>query len=273
MTERSEQAPQAPQAGDREGAELDTRADTSLARALRVLRALSGGDHATVTQIAHRLDMPVSTLYRFLREFRRFGLVIEPLEGEYTLGPGMLDLALGSWLHAFLVRWIEPALERLATRHGETALAVVREGLEARTIAQAAADRPIRLSFRVGELRPLYAGASATALLAFQPPPIVDAVIERGLEPFTEFTPTDGPALRKVLGEIRLAGVAASRGEVDAAVVAAAAPVFYKGHALCAISLAGPADRCTPRLDELAASVLEEAHRVTEELEHHSVTS
>jgi DNA-binding IclR family transcriptional regulator len=241
-------------------------ADTSLARALRILPALAGGRYMTVNEIASELGMPVSTLYRFLRELRRFGLVIEPVDGEYTLGPGLLDLALGSWLHTYLESWLEPALERLVTRHGETALAVVREGLSARTVCQAEAPRSVRLSFRLGELRPLHAGASATALLAFQPPAVIEAVIARGLEPFTDDTPTDGPALRGMLARIRRDGVAISRGEVDPAVLATAAPIFYRDHVLSAISIAGPVSRCTSRLDELAAGVADEARGVSEAL-------
>jgi DNA-binding IclR family transcriptional regulator len=240
---------------------------TSLSRGLGVLLSLEGDTPRTVSELAYELEMPISTLYRFLRELRRFGFVIEPVDGEYTLGPAILDLALGSWLNGYLVRAVQPALTRLMTRHQETALAVVRDGLRARTIAQAEAERPIRFSFRLGTLQSLHAGASATALLAFQPASVINAVIEQGLERFTPGTPGDSAELQAMLAEIRREGIAISNAQVDVGVLAVAAPVFYRGRALSAISLVGPSERCESSVTELSEGVRAEAARVSAELE------
>jgi DNA-binding IclR family transcriptional regulator len=233
---------------------------TSLSRGLGVLLSLEGDTPRTVSELACELEMPISTLYRFLRELRRFGFVIEPVDGEYTLGPAILDLALGSWLNGYLLRAVQPALTRLMTRHQETALAVVRDGLRARTIAQAEAERPIRFSFRLGTLQSLHAGASATALLAFQPASVINAVIEQG-------TPGDSAELQAMLAQIRREGIAISNAQVDVGVLAVAAPVFYRGRALSAISLVGPSERCQSSVTELSEGVRAEAARVSEELE------
>jgi DNA-binding IclR family transcriptional regulator len=199
--------------------------------------------------------MPVSTVYRFLRELRRFGLVMELSEREYTVGSTLVELALGTPFYALLQDEIEPTLHRLVLKSGETAMAVVREGLGARTISQVESASPIRLSFRVGEVRPLHAGASATALLAFQAPALIEAVIERARSENIEL---DEQELRERLQQIRTEGNAVSKGEVDPDVVSVSCPVFYGGQVFAAISIAGPSNRFEHRLDEMIELVVSE---------------
>lgn len=201
-----------------------------------------------MAEIAAELEMPVSTIYRFLRELRRFGLVMELSESEYTVGSTLVELALGTWFYSLLREQIEPTLHRLVLRSGETAMAVVREGLGARTISQVESPNPVRLSFRVGEVRPLNAGASATALLAFQPPGLIEAVIERAR---ADEPALDDEGLRQRLQRIRAHGHAVSKSEVDPEVVSVACPVTYSGRIFAAVSIAGPASRFEYRLDEL----------------------
>lgn len=236
------------------------RGDTSLARGLRVLLAFHNASERTVSDIAAELEMPVSTVYRFLRELRRFGLVMELADGEYTVGSSLVELALGTWFYTFLRERIEPTLHRLVLRSGETAMAVVRKGVEAQTISQVESPNAIRLSFRVGEVRPLTAGASATALLAFQSSALIEAVIERAR---TEERTLDESGLRARLDAIRESGYAVSMGEVDPEVVAVASPVFYSSEIVAAISIAGPRHRFEDRLDDLVALVVEEALAVS----------
>ena len=215
----------------------------------------------TVPQAASEVDLPVSTVYRFIRELSRFGLVVEIGEGLYALGPRLVHLGGPATLYAQLRHVLHPVLHELSTETGETALATVRSGLMALTLIQVTSENPIHLSFQEGSVRPLYAGASATALFAYQPELLVRQVIREGLPPSLS-----EPQVRQRLELIRERGYSLSTGEVDRDATAIGVPVRIDGSAVCAISIAGPTSRLQPRLLELAPMVVEAGDRAERSL-------
>jgi hypothetical protein len=72
------------------------------------------------------------------------------------------------------------------------------------------------------------------ALLAFSPPTVVEALLERGLERFTPYTLTTADRLRRALAVIRLTRVALCRWELELGAAAVAVPVFGGGGAVVA---------------------------------------
>ena len=71
---------------------------------------------------------------------------------------------------------------------------------------------------------PAHATAMGKALLAFSPPEIVDAVIERGLDPYTPFTIVTPHGLRRALAITRMTLVATARQELRLNTAAVAVP-------------------------------------------------
>jgi hypothetical protein len=67
------------------------------------------------------------------------------------------------------------------------------------------------------------------ALLAFSPPAVVEALLDRGLERFTPYTLTTPDRLRRALAVIRLTRVALCRWELELGAAAVAVPVFGGG--------------------------------------------
>lgn len=246
---------------------LDEGGETSFARGLHVLLALSGGARRTPVEIADQLELPLSTVYRYLRELRRFRLVTEVSNGLYAAGVALFGLALGVPLTEQLRQHAEPLLRALTGRTGETSMLSIRVDLGMMTIAQVESPQPMRLSFVPGTIHPLQAGATATVLLAYESPEIVQRVLDRPLERFTPDTITDTEQLKKRLAEIRAVGYAVSNGEYDAHATAVAAPVHYNGRILCALTVAGPSTRFgSARVRDYAGLLLGASAELTAQL-------
>jgi DNA-binding IclR family transcriptional regulator len=216
--------------------------ETSLARALRVLIAVA--DHGTIRadNLSTLLDMPLSTVYRYLRTFSDFGF-IDGHEGAYQLGRLVAVLPGSSVRSESLIRHSDPLLRSIVARTGETALLLTRVGLSALCLHQIESPRRMRMAFEPGELLPLHAGAGMTVLLAYAPPDIITSVVGSGLEQFTRDTPNE-KTLRRRLPQIREQGWAVSYGQFIPGAVAVAAPVFCHGTVVAALDVAGPDSRC-----------------------------
>jgi len=231
----------------------------SLERGLNILSTLAEHGGARVDTLAADLDLPLSTTYRYMRTLVRAGYLDE-VDGTYVPGGRLLRLARLSDRHDHLVRLAKPSLRRLAEATQETVLFTVRAGTLALCLDRVESLRPVRLSFDVGALRPLHAGASAKILLAFAPDAVVAEILHGRLESFTPRTPT-AETLPGQLLQIRGARQAVTYGELDPHAVGLAVPVLLRDGVVYALSVAGPASRLTRPAVRAALPHLHEAER------------
>jgi IclR family acetate operon transcriptional repressor len=216
--------------------------DTSFARGLRLLLTISDRGEIRADELSTILDMPSSTVYRYLRTLGEFGFV-DRHDGRYRLGPRLLIGAGSKVTSERLVRLADPVLRMLAEETGETALIVRRVGLSALCLHQVEAKQPLRVALEPGAMAPLYAGAMSRVLLAYAPPEILDEVIAQGLQPVTDRTPAETD-LRAGLAEIVATGIALSEGEFVVGSVAMAVPILRQDGIVAALAVAGPESRC-----------------------------
>jgi len=216
--------------------------DTSFARGLRLLLTISDRGEIRADELSSILDMPSSTVYRYLRTLGEFGFV-DRHDGRYRLGPRLLIGAGSKVTSERLVRLADPVLRMLAEETGETALIVRRVGLSALCLHQVEAKQPLRVALEPGAMAPLYAGAMSRVLLAYAPPEILDEVIAQGIQPVTDRTPAEAD-LRAGLAEIVATGIALSEGEFVAGSVAMAVPILRQDGIVAALAVTGPESRC-----------------------------
>jgi DNA-binding IclR family transcriptional regulator len=217
--------------------------DSSFARGLRLLLTVADRGDIRAEDLAGVLDMPLSTVYRYLRTLSGFGFV-DRYEGRYRLGPRLLIGTSASNVSSErLIRLSDPVLRMLVDETGETALVARRVGLLSMCLHQVESKREMRVVLDPGAMSPLYAGAMSRVLLAFAPPEIVDEVIGQGLEPLTPSTPSE-ETLRQGLAGIRADGLAISDGELIPGTVAAAVPIFREDGIVGALAVVGPEARC-----------------------------
>jgi DNA-binding IclR family transcriptional regulator len=233
--------------------------DTSFARGLRLLLAVADRGDVRADELGASLDMPVSTVYRYLRTLADFGFV-DRHGGTFRLGPKLL-IGTGANVSAErLIAHADPALRMLVAETGESALVVRRIGLASVCLHQIESDHALRVTVEPGSMSPLYAGAPGRVLLAFAPPDVLDEVMAQDLRRITPNTPTELD-LRESLGTIVMTGMAVSDGELIEGSVAIAAPVFREDGIVGAIALIGPAFRCDDVWLARARRVLLEAAR------------
>lgn len=236
---------------------------TSLARALGVLAIVVDRGEARADELAEELALPVSTVYRYLRDLREAGFVVEQ---QSTYRPGSLISSQPSSRasRTDLRRLARPTLEQLARESGETALVAVRNGSHALCLDQVESHHSMRMAFRIGEVLPLYAGAVSRVLLAFAPQSI-QAEVLAGISRVTDATP-DAESLPRRLATIRATGLVTSRSELVAGAIAIAAPVMQGDQCAFAIAIAAPDRRGTGEWQLAAKTLLTEARSNLEAL-------
>ena len=150
-------------------------AETSqtLDRGLRVLDALAGSPGGlTVTELAARLDVNRTVVYRLVSTLEQHGLVRRDGRGRLHVGLGLLRLA--GAVHPAVRDVAVPVLRRLAEDIGATAHLTVADGDEALALAVVEPSwTDFHVSYRVGSRHPLTRGAAGRAILAAGDPPYV----------------------------------------------------------------------------------------------------
>ena len=185
----------------------------ALRRGLALLRQLAGASEGlAAAELAARLGVPRATLYRLLRALLDEGFAAVTADGaRYRLGPAVARL-----VHAGGRRDVEgaarPAMAALAASIGETVKLVVRDGIEALTVA-AVIPRDACIASRVGTRLPLHVGASQRLLLAHAPAEVREAVLAGPLARLTPRTLTSPQRLRRELALLARRRELASHGE------------------------------------------------------------
>ena len=102
--------------------------DTSFARGLRLLLMVADRGEIRADELSALLEMPLSTVYRYLRTLGDFGFV-DRHGGQFRLGPKLLIGTGANVSSERLIRHADAALRMLADETGETAVVVRRIGL------------------------------------------------------------------------------------------------------------------------------------------------
>jgi len=226
----------------------------SLDRALEILRLLGTEPEMRVTDLARRLEVHKSTVFRLLATLQEHGLFEEtPTTEKYRLGYGLVRLAGAVVAELDLARASRSVLEELATRTGETVNLAILQGDQVVNIDQIAAPNLVVNVNWVGKQTPLHATSNGKVLLAYLSEDERRRLLDRSLPRLTPRTITDPRILEKQLHRVLTDGYAFTLEELELGLNAVAAPVYAAdGRVQAAVSVAGPSYRVTPqRLSDL----------------------
>lgn len=221
-------------------------------------------------EIATHLGMSRSTTYRYLQSLRSYGLIEDdPSTGGFRLGPRIFELAQLARKGLGLREIALPIMRALSQATDETVLLTRRSGDAVVCLERIESTHPVRISYEVGQILPLHAGAAAKVLLAFMEEKELNRLLQGTFRRFTDRTTTDARSLRRELEEIRLAGYVVTGGELDPGVRGVAAPVLLGDGTLAAgLSVAGPEQRLTELvLPKIIDAVRQSAKLLSERLE------
>jgi len=242
----------------------------SLVRALRLLQEVAdAGDGITLTEVANRVGLPVSSAHRLLSTLQLEGFV--RFDGERTLWfVGVKAFTVGNaFLRARdLVQVARPYMRGLMEQCDETVNLAVEDGGQIIYLAQIECRQMMRALASPGARVPMHSSAVGKVLLAYMNPLLQQPLLDRmKLERFTANTITGRERFLRTLAEIRAQGYGFDDEEHAVGLRCVAAPIFNEAReAIAGISLSGPAARVTDkRFRELAGLVQRTARVITRE--------
>ncbi|GAA4117059.1 helix-turn-helix domain-containing protein [Nocardioides fonticola] len=144
---------------------MPTETSQTLDRGLRVLKELAAApDGLTITELAARLGVNRTIVYRLVTTLEQHALVRREPGGRVQVGLGVLHIA--SAVNPVLRETAVPVLRELAEAVGCTAHLTVADGSQALAVAVVEPTRTdFHVSYRVGTRHPLEQGAAGKAIL------------------------------------------------------------------------------------------------------------
>jgi IclR family acetate operon transcriptional repressor len=239
----------------------------SLDRAMALLAELATADGLTLTELAARAVMPVSTAHRMLLTLQRRDLAeFEPGAQMWFVGVETFRIGTAFLRRRKLVDRGRDAMAALVAACGETANLAVAEEDGVVFVSQVETHETIRAFFRPGTRALFHASGIGKAILAHRAPAQVAETIRRaGLPRFTEHTLTTEAALAADLAAVRARGYAVDDEERNLGMRCVGAAIFNEfGEAVAGLSISGPSVRLTPdAIARFGPLVRDAAARVT----------
>ena len=241
----------------------------SLTRGFSILEALAKSSAGlTLTEVAHRVQLPPSTTHRFLSTLERMGYVYQAGDlGLWYVGLQAFTVGTTFLANRDFVAQSHASMHRLMEQAGETANLAILDGTEAVFIAQVQCHEMMRTLVKLGSRVPLHASGVGKALFAALADEQIDAILKvRGLPRITENTIVVPETMWAALRVIRQRGYSFDD-EEHARSTRCVGAAIYDEHAepLGAISIAGPstrlADERIRQLGPIVAHIAEELTR------------
>ena len=234
----------------------------SVERAFRIVDELAENGGGRVSELADRLEMPVSTVHNYLQALVETGYVTVE-DKEYSTTTRFLEVGHRQRHRLEVFQAVSDELQDIAAETGEHVTLMIEENDQCVIVAVQEGPDAVNLFAYPGARMPLHAAAPGKAILAHMPDDRVQEIIDRqGLVEMTNQTITDPDVLFDQLETIREQGYAIDEGERIAGMICISAPVLDKSDEIRgAICVCGPQSRIDePRREEIADIVKRSAN-------------
>ena len=221
-----------------------------------------------VNEFARKLNMPKSTVSRFLSTMETLGFVRrEPGSGKFRLGLKLFELGCRAIEDMDLREIAIPHMAKLRDDINENVLLTVLEGDRITYLEKMESTQAVVTQMTVGATAPAHCVSSGKAMLAHHPE-LAERVLASGLNRYSPYTIVNPQSMREELEAIRTSGYALNKGEFREDVCGVAAPIFdARGLVVGAISTATPASRMNEeRWQEHIGAVLEVTRAISKVL-------
>jgi IclR family KDG regulon transcriptional repressor len=218
----------------------------TLAKGLDVLEALADADEVGLSELARQLQLSGSTLFRILATLGARGYVQKSPAGRYRLTAKAWEIGAKAMRRLGLRDLARPGMERLAAATGEAVhlSVLLDDGIVIVEKVDSPRPQPVRVDTFVGLRAPIHCSAMGKALVAFEPPAALAALLPSRLVRYSDATITDRAAFARELATVRRAGWARNREEWRPGVCAAAVPLRdAAGAVVAALSVTVPTSR------------------------------
>ena len=218
-----------------------------IARTLSVLEAFEGKPRVSLNELAGRVPIVKSSIYRILFTLEQLGYVSKSEDGKYSITSrfGRLAGEQRSTFHSELPAIALPFMASLLRRFQETVNLGILNGDEVLYIRVLESPHAFRLAAHAGIRSSLHSTALGKALLCHMAPAEIERLLKgKTLRRRTTRTICDRPTFMKELAKGLKRGYAIDSGEdSDGAKCFGAAILSPEGKAVAAMSISGPALR------------------------------
>lgn len=233
------------------GERIEGQLQTAVRVAKLLMLYLSHGPALGVRDAARLLNIHPSISQRLFASLASTGMLVkDSATGKYVLGKWVADLgALVAGSHSLRLL-VDPYMVRIRDLTGETVTLHERWGDNRRISHVIEGVHEVRQIPAVGSCRPLLVGSSGKVMMAYLEPKERERIIEETQWPFK--SPSGlmiaQEDFRADLNRVRAQGYAITHGESVSGVAGASAPILgANGFTAAALTVSGPAFRCTPQ--------------------------
>ncbi|HHU39397.1 MAG TPA: IclR family transcriptional regulator [Propionibacterium sp.] len=225
----------------------------SVENALRTLLLLRNNPSFRAIDVATELQVARSTAHRMVATLEKHNFVRRNPDKSFSAGFQLVELGIAVLGGTDFAAEIQPFLDQLAQRTGETAHFLILDRDESVFVAGAEGTHVVRAVVRVGERLPAHATGAGRVLLAALPEADVASLYaDHPLEGGTAHAIRTFDELRDDLVRVRAEGRAINTSHSEEGLMAVARPVVdATGTLRGAISVSGPEWRFAPRLTEV----------------------
>jgi len=184
----------------------------------------------SLSEIMHATGLSSGTTHRLVNALLDVGyLTGQGGRKTYRIGPRLIRLFHLAQSPTTVSLLVEPILRGLVARFSETAFVAKLSGDHVESVASAVPENYSQSHVQPGRVMPINAAASAKAIYAFQPEPVIAKALAAPLKKYTERTVVDRTKLRHNLEEVRRQGFAVCADELDPGVLSYAYPIHLAG--------------------------------------------
>lgn len=195
----------------------------------------------TADEVAVRLEVSISSAYRYLSNLMEIGLVATAGAGRYVLGPAIIQLDRQIQLTDPMLQLARPVMEELIgyAPAGSVMLLCRAFADSVLCVHQVLGPGPQSvISYERGRPMPMFRGATSRIILAYQQTRTLQAIYHKHADEIRAAgLGDDWATFRQALSQLRRAGHAVSHGQIDRGRVGLAAPVLNEdGRAIGSLS-------------------------------------
>lgn len=199
----------------------------SLAKGLGVLEAF-GSEHPrrTIAEVAEATGLDRATARRCLLTLHRLGYA--DYDGKFfTLTPRVLRLGVGALAALPVAQLVQPWLDQLSERLGQSTSVAILDETEIVYLARAAQRKVMSIGLMPGSRLPAHCTSLGRVLLATLPDAEAQAIVRRSdLSPRTPFSITDPDEIAERIRCARQDGYAVIDQEIEIGLRAIAVPLY-----------------------------------------------
>jgi len=220
---------------DPDSAESDTLTPALVPAVVRALalmeRVAQTRRPVSASGLASGLGLPKSSVHGLCNTLLRHGYLRRHGEsGGFMIGPGVMGLAEAFIAGTNVAQEFASMWDSESHSADESVILSVLNDTDAVYVAVRNSPRPLGLAFNVGVRLPAWLSGSGKAMLAYQPPALLERLFPPGqLSTLTGRGPADTRALNDELAAIRARGYSIDDESVRAGVLSFGAPIFDAG--------------------------------------------